>query len=274
MAGDTIQQGTTGRQINSTIRGLPKWLQAVGENIGPFEQSLVQARGVTDPQNAALDESLLRYFGPRMTDIGVGLQGQQLEGSASNDLSVLRGSGGTLAREGQELNREIDPEYYNTREVSSQKLIDLLQGQDPNRLTGAEMANVERGLNRTNRMNGVQDVHSSGAAIGNAMTFGRELDRKRNTLVNTLSQVPGNLAAMKSGFDSFKVATGRDSSVNPGLNQYGTGRAGFGSNVIGMGQGLLGEAGANTRQTQSLTANARDTLDRVNETAGTVLSAC
>lgn len=272
MGGDNVTTGTTGKQINAVIRGLPKWLQATGENIGPFEQALVNARGVVDPQNSALDESLLRYFGPRFNEIGIGLQGQQALGQASNELSVLQGPGTQLARTGQALNEEIDPQYYGLRDVAGKKFVDLLAGQDPNRLTGSEMANVERGLNRTNRMNGMSDVHSSGGAISNAMTFGHELDRKRNTLVNTLSQVPGNLAAMKSGFDSFKVATGRDSSTNPGFAQYGTGRQGFGQNVTGMSQGLLGESGQNARQTQSLTANARDSLDRVTQVMGSLPS--
>jgi hypothetical protein len=249
------------------VRQLPSYLQTIGENVGPYQQSLVNARSTTDPQNLALDESLYRYFGPRFNELGAQLQGQNALNQAQNELSVVQGPGAELARAGLALNKEIDPEYYGLREQSASKFTDLLNGQDPNRLTGAEMANVERGLNRTNRVNGVANVPASGSAIANAMTFGGALDTKRNTLLNTLNAIPQNLAAMKSGTDSFQVATGRPSyGVNPGMNQYSTGKQGFGQDVSSMAGGLLGEVGQNVRQNNELTANARDSLDRVTQT--------
>jgi len=270
--GDTIIKDNTGKQILDYAKYLPQYLKATGENIGPFEQSLVNARSTVDPQNFALNESLLKYFGPRMNEIGSQLQRQNAMNQSQNELDVINGPGGEMARAGQRLNEEADPEYYGSRRVAADKLISLLQGQDPNRLTGAEMANVERGLNRTNMSNGMQDVHSSGGAISNAMTFGDELNKKRNTLVNTLSVVPQNLAAMKSGFDAFQVATGRPSSPNVGQQQYGQGGQGFGANVQSMGQGLLGQSGENVRQFADLTANRRDGLDRAAQVAGSLPS--
>lgn len=251
----------------SYVKYLPQYLQATGNATGPYEQSLVDARGSTDPQNLALNESLLKYFGPRLSAIGTQIQGQEAQGQAQNELNVVQGSGGDLARAGLNLNKEIDPEYYATRAAGAQKLQDLLGVQDPSRLTGSEMANVERGLNRTNNTNGVSNVPASSSAINNAMTFGSALDQKRNTLLNTINAVPQNLAAMKSGTDAFQVATGRPSyGSNPGINQFSTGQQGFGTTAATMGQGLLGEVGSNVRQNNQLTANARDTLDRVTQT--------
>lgn len=273
--GDEIKPEGTAKQVKALTRWLPRLAEATGGVAGPFEQSLVNARANIDPQNLALDESLAKYFLPRFTDIGLDVQGQQARGTAGNELSVIQGAGGDLARAGQQLNEQVDPEYYGLRAAGADKFLALLGGQDPNRLTGAEMANVERGLNRTNRFNGVADVPASSSAISNAMTFGDSLDRKRNTLVNTLNALPQNLAGMKSGFDAFQVATGRPSyGQNPAQGQFQTGRQGFGQNVQGMSSGLLGEAGQNIRQTQDLVANKRDALDRANETGGTLMSAC
>lgn len=261
--GDKIKPEGTARQIGAYVKNLPKYLRATAEGIAPFEQANVNARGTIDPQNLALDESLLKYFGPRFAAIGNEMARTNALAGAGTELDVLRGPGGALAREGQELNKEIDPEYYGVREAGARKFLDLLGGQDPNRLTGAEMANVERGLNRTNRTHGVSDVSSSAGAINNAMTFGRELDRKRNTVLNTLSALPSNLAAFKSGTDAFQVATGRSSVPNQGFGQFQTGRQGFGNNVSAMGAGLLGETGQNVRQNIGLDANKRDAMDRV-----------
>jgi len=146
MGGDTIKPEATSAQIASFVKYLPNYLRATGDNVGPFEQALVNARATTDPQNLALDESLLRWFGPRFNEIGTQLQGQAALGQSQNELNVLQGPGGEVARAGQDLNREADPEYYGLRATAADKFQQLLGGQDPNRLTGAEMANVERGL--------------------------------------------------------------------------------------------------------------------------------
>jgi len=273
MGGDNVKSEGTGESVRSMAKYLPKLLQATSENVGPYEQALVNARGNIDPQNLALDESLARYFMPRFSQIGSDIQRQEAMNTANTELGVLSGPGAAMVREGNALNREVDPEYYATRAVGAQKLTDLLNGQDPNRLTGAEMANVERGLNRTNMTNGTLNVPASGSAIKNAMTFGSALDTKRNTLLNTINAVPQNLAAMKSGFDAFQVATGRPSyGANPTTGQYATGRQGFGQNVSGMGMGLLGEAGQNVRQTQQLNAQKKDGFDKFSQVMGSLPS--
>ncbi len=273
MGGDTIKQEGTGQSVKSLAQWLPKLAQATAENVGPYEQALLNARATIDPQQSALDESLYSYFGPRISQIGSDIQRQEALNTSNTENAVLDGPGAATARAAQALNMEMDPEYYGIRAQGASKLSDLLAGQDPNQLTGAEMANVERGLNRTNRQNGQRDVHSSSGAIGNAMTFGRELDNKRNTLLNTINAIPQNLASYKSGFDAYQVATGKPSyGSNPGNGQFSNGRNGFGANVQSMSSNLLGEAGQNTRQTQSLTANRRDGLDRAVQVAGAMPS--
>lgn len=269
---DPAQNDSTPKQMAAFVRYLPRYLETIGANVGPYTQALTTARGSVAPQELALDESILSYFGPRFTELGLGLQRQGALGTAQNELDVLRGPGAELVAAGKQLEEYQDPEYFATRAAVSQKLIDLLSGQDPNRLTGAELANVERGLNRTNQRGGVADVPTSTGAIANAMTFGGALDAKRNTLLNTINAIPQNLAAFKTGKDVFQVATGRPSQPNAGMNQFNSGRAGFGQDVAGLGSGLLGEVGQNTRQAQVLDSQRRDTLDRVNETMSSLPS--
>ena len=156
-----------------------------------------------------------------------------------------------------------DPEYFAVRRAGADKLGGLLASQSPDSLTGSEMTNLERGASRMNIQNGLQGTPSQTNTISNAMMFGNELDKKRNTLLNTINAVPQNLASMKSGFDAFQVATGRPSyGPNQGMGQYSTSRNGFGQDVAGIGQGLLGEIGQNKRQSQQLDAQKRDGLDR------------
>jgi len=271
MSGDKIKQEGSAEQMQSLVRFLPSYMRAMDKATLPHEQALLDARSVTDPQNAALDAQLFEQYGPIFAGIGDTISGQSANRQAQNELTTLQGPGRELALAGQALNKEIDPEYYGLRANAADKFTQLLAGQDPNALSGAEMANVERGLNRTNRVNGVAEVPTSGSAISNAMTFGDALTGKRNTLLATLNAIPQNLAAMKSGTDAFQVATGRSSSGaqgvgNSGLGQYGTGRQGFGTSTQGAASQLLGETGQNVRQNIDLTANRRTTLDQVNST--------
>lgn len=271
--GDTIKSEGTDRQINATNRGLPRLLRTISDNVAPYEQSLLNARATIDPQNMALDESLAKYFLPRYNQIGTDIQGQNAWNTANNELNVLSGPGTDLVKYSRQLDDIQNPEYNQVRTQAANKLTALLQGQDPNKLTGSELANAERGINRTNVSNGVSDIPTSTGAISNAMTFGGALDKKRNTLLNTINAVPQNLASFKSAADPFQVATGRPSyGTNTGASQYGTSKNGFGTNVAGIGQNLLGEAGQNNRLNNQLDANKRDALDRVNQTMSSLPS--
>lgn len=270
---DDIRPEGTPRQMAALNRYLPRLAQTIGNVAGPYEQSLLNARATIDPQQAALDESLAAYFMPRFAQIGSDVHRQNAFNQATTEADVLEGPGARLVSSARQLDRFQDPEYYNVREAGADKLIALLEGQDPNVLTGAEIANVERTANRTNTATGNAGLGSSLSAIGNAMTFGGALDKKRNTLLNTLNAIPQNLAAMRSGTDVFQVATGRPSyGANPAAGQFQTGRQGFGQNVQGMAGGLLSEAGANVRQNNDLTANARDWLDRTTQVMGALPS--
>lgn len=270
---DNIKPEASGRQMASLTRYLPRLAQTVGDVVGPYEQSLLNSRATIDPQQAALDESLAAYFMPRFAQIGSDVARQNAFNQATTEADVLEGPGARLVSSARQLDRFQDPEYYNVREAGAGKLIDLLEGQDPNQLTGAEIANVERTSNRTNTASGNAGLGSSLSAIGNAMTFGGALDKKRNTLLNTLNAIPQNLAAMRSGTDVFQVATGRPSyGSNPASGQFSTSREGFGESSRSMASGLLGEAGQNVRQNNDLNANARDWLDRTTQVMGALPS--
>ena len=71
--GDTIKPEVTGKQLRSLNRYLPDLLQTLGDNTGPYNQAMINARALTDPQQLALDQSLLSYFGPQFNEIGSNL---------------------------------------------------------------------------------------------------------------------------------------------------------------------------------------------------------
>jgi hypothetical protein len=256
---DTIKPEGTPRQMAALNRYLPRLAQTVSNVAGPYEQAMLNARATIDPQQAALDESLAAWFMPRFAQIGSDVARQNAFNQATTEADVLEGPGARLVSSARQLDRFQDPEYYDVREAGAGRMMELLAGQDPNQLTGAEIANVERTSNRTNTSQGTAGLGSSLSAIGNAMTFGGALDKKRNTLLNTLNAIPQNLAAMRSGTDVFQVATGRPSyGSNPAVNN--------------MSNNLLGEAGQNVRQNNDLTANARDWLDRTTQVMGALPS--
>src|SRR4051812_24631175 len=107
--GDKILSEGTGKQVSSLTKWLPRLAESTAGATGPYEQALFNSRANIDPQNLALDESLAKYFLPRFSQIGTDIQGQEANATARNELGVVNGAGGELARAGLALNKEIDP---------------------------------------------------------------------------------------------------------------------------------------------------------------------
>src|SRR5213075_2028490 len=98
----------------------------------------------------------------------------------NTDASLLGGAGKDVTQRTLELNKLVDPEFFNLRSGIASKGQELLAGQDPNKLSEAERAEVERNVNRSNVGRGVVGSGSQTAAIGNAMSFGNKLTDKRS----------------------------------------------------------------------------------------------
>lgn len=239
---------TTAQMMQGYAQNLEPLLRVTNRNILPTEQAQLDAQRQLAPQQNQLELDIAKEFGPQFANA-----------RAASDLSVLQGPGRDLAREATAVAREADPEYYKGREIGLKAMEQLFGSlDDPSGgLSGSERAEVERSMNRDNAARGNNNPTAIGT-IENAMKFGAAGDarkaNKQQRVANALGVASGFLPAAQSKVDTFQVVTGRPSQ-QPGV-------APVGQNTYQFGSQLLGQAGANAQQTNSINANRRSGLDK------------
>ena len=133
-------------------------------------------------------------------------------GISANIYSPETGTVGTVGRGVREFEEQAAPYLDPSQAQQAASLQALLASQDPSKLSGSEMTNVERGLGRMGIGVGRTAEMDKYKA---AMTFGDALAQKQQRLGQALGQTASTVASFKSG-------------INPGLIE---GQQGVGTQV-------------------------------------------
>lgn len=157
----------------------------------------------------ALQLQQLQQYAPQLSTLGSQLASQEQQAGLRNDLSAILGPGQELAGSALALDRLVNPEFYGFREQAFGGLERLLAAQDPAKLSGAELAETERGLNRMNTARGNFNVADATTTAASAGAFGNKLAEKQQRFGQALSLIPSLSASSRSPIDAFGVATGR-----------------------------------------------------------------
>lgn len=272
LGGDPAPQSggeSTAEMLAAYTRGLPGLMDVTNAQILPNELAQLASAQATSPQMAALQAQIYGTSGRELNRIGNSIADENAMASAQRDANIMTGPGAALIEAANQAQRKIDPEYYKLREQSAAGI-----GQMFNPLTGGENEAITRSLNRQNIQGGNFNVPSMTNVVGNAQTFG---NASRDRLGQAIGMATGAMPGMRSGVDVFQQATGKPSFANTGDARFMGAQQGQGQQTMGMGQGLLQQAGENQRMSQNINANRRDSLDRMNEVWGSVngtVSAC
>lgn len=222
---------------------LPNYMQPLISSIFPYEQQVFRTQRNLQPQYAQLETDIYRNQAPQLEqvnfDIFRNLYPQYAGIQGAVDLGLLRGVGRDTALENLALQKEIDPQFFQAREAAMGPLLETLRksqaligGMDPNKLTGAELENVARGLNRVRGQTGDLTNPSNQGAISSALTFGDELSKKRSGVSAAIANVMGAI----QGTGQFGQMS--RSGINP---MESVARAtGGASGQFGQGIGQLG----------------------------------
>lgn len=201
---------------------------------------------------------LIKATVPGMTDIAQGnVAAAQATGDPYAQLQqhLLQTYGPALAATEKNIDQSVNPEYYQTRSTISKGIQDLVGGMDPNKLSGSESAEVERGLNRLNP----NQVNSPIKTVQNAATFGSALANKRAQFEQALGLATGALGPMTN------QSVGQMAQTNfLGANQ------GAGQSGLQFGQGALNNATSLRQQQNDINAQRRDPLDRATQVLGSL----
>ena len=257
-AGDYARAGSEALDLS-----LPGILQAIQTAVPALAKTQLQAEQETSPAYNELLASLYEKYGPRLAAAGSGIEAQQRKSTGATDVELLRGSGAEAGRTAEELNKEFNPEYYASRKTAADKLGELLGSIN----LGNANPEAERLISQENARTGNVAQPSQTNTISNALSFGNELQKRRNALGSALNIASGFLPTSQSNVGiGFAGGTAGRTPTGTGVNQF----AGVqGGESAGQGQGITSNvfnvgAGAKGQQ-QQLLAQRRDVMDRINE---------
>ena len=134
----------------------------------------------------------------------VGREQQRLGDMAKTATRVdqLDQSGKAIAGGLRDFERTLSPEVQGTQQQAAQSFQQLLAAQDPTKLSGSEMSNVERGLGRMGIGVGRTAEMDKYKA---AMTFGDALAQKQQRLGQALGQTSNVVNSLKSNVNPGTV---------------------------------------------------------------------
>lgn len=238
-------------------QNLPDILKIMSDWYGPLEQTAQTSRESIAPQEAALNAKLMKDYLPQYTQAQT-----EAEGSA------LTGQGGKNVLAADALQRQIDQPFYTAREAGSKSLADLLGGMDPNKLTGGEETQVERGLNRQGVNTGEFRNPSNTGTINAALTYGDALQKKKSNVAAAINTATGFMSGARTNNDVFGQATGRSGTTNFGNNLFNS--TGAGNQAFNQGQNTYNQLTNLQSQANDINANRRDSLDRFTGVMGSL----
>lgn len=250
---------STAEIMKSLTTYLPDYMKVVNAQVGPQAQTeLDVAKQVSGPYAELLNE-LYGKYGKSMATTGSEIEKINRTGAANTDLEILRGSGGDLAREGVKIDKELNPEYYKTRELQANKLGELLGSINLNDAN----PEAERLIGQENARSGNLGNSSATSTVSNALSFGSEMDRRRSSLSNALNSATAFLAPSQGNFNPVVTALNRP-STNTGESRFG-GVTNPGAQAYQAGNNMFNGITGVQMQQNDINANRRDTLDRMNE---------
>jgi hypothetical protein len=254
--------------LEAYTQGLPGLTRVTANNLPVLDNAQLRLAQQNAPAWAQLQTQLAQQQGVPLAEASARAEAAANAIKSGADADILRTTGRDYATQLDALQRQVDPEYYETRANIGRQSNALLNSYDLNGLSPTERAEMERSLARQNTATGTYGNPSQINILANANQFGSALQNKRNNLSNSIGLVAGSTPSLKSGIDVAQGALGRPSMATGLANSQfaGVSQPNFGGSTLGMGNNLLGQTGENARQSNMINANRRDTLDRVNET--------
>lgn len=260
---------STAAMLQAYSEHLPELSRVTAEQLLPFAQAQQHANAVINPQQLALQTQLYQQFGPQLNEIGNQIARQNAVAQAGTDLAVLQGPGNELIKQGLAAQQLVDPEFFRTRALASDKTAELLNSVNLGGLSGGERAEIERSTARDNAARGIE-APTATSTVSNAMNFGNALNNKRAVLANAINTATSFLPASKTGIDPFQVATGRSGTANTGENKF-TGTNDVGGAGTQLANNVLGQIGSFQNTAMGINANRRDSLDRFGQVMDSTL---
>lgn len=238
-------------------RDFPGYMNLLNSQVLPQAQTELGAAKAVSPEYNELLTSLYEKYAPRLAKTGSEIETASRKAGAETDIDILRKMEAT--------DRANNPEYYKTRAATSGKLGELLGSIN----LGAPNVEAERLVSQEAARTGNLVTPSATSTVSNALSFGNELQKRRDALGRAIGAATSFLQPATSPFTTAAASLTTRPGTNLGESRF-TGITAPGQTAYGLGQGLLGTQAGLKQQEAELKAQRRDALDRFNETIGSL----
>lgn len=254
-------QESTDEMLRAFTARFPDLMRVTNAEVLPQARTQLDAAKIISPEYNKLQLDLYGQSAPKLAELGSQVERINRTGAAQTDLDILRGSGKDLVTEAQALDRQLNPEFYKTRETASKGLEDLLGSIN----LGAPNVEAERLVNQENARTGNASAPANATnTVSNALSFGGELQKRRDALGQALTAATNFMQPSQGQFNPVQTALNRP-STNAGANQF-QGVRDPSDQAYQTGQGFMNNVTTLQAQKNDINANRRDGLDRFNET--------
>lgn len=198
-----------GAEYSNILGAVGQYLPSLGKiarsEIGPTEAARFASAQEISPQYAQLASDLYSKYMPQF---------QQA------DIDILRNLGPELGASYRSAQESYDPSGTAATELSSKKLSELLGSIDLNKPS----IEAERLISQEAARSGNLITPSATGAVANALSFGKELQQRQNTLSNALNIANQFTATKGSQFNPVTqmAASNYGASQFPGVVQPGS----------------------------------------------------
>lgn len=211
----------TDEQVQEVLQAITAYMPGVMDQLrkqyGPQAEAEVGIAKKYSPELNKLSTDLLDTSGREASKIGRELSADEQLGAAQTELDILNGPGAESVAKTLELQKSVDPEFFQNREKLMSELDTAFNamGNDPNALSKGEEEGIARGLGRTNWSN-----PSPMQGLSNAMTFGDRQAGRRAEYNNLIGLRSNTTNSLRSGLDAGGIASRRTVLPNFGQQNY------------------------------------------------------
>jgi len=252
--------GLSSEVIQSVMQNLPEYMKVINQQQLPEAQSNLATQQAIAPQYQKLMSDLYEQYGPQLAKTGSNIDTISRTGSAEGDVSLLKGAGAEAATGVSNLDKQLNSEYYKTRSAEAGKLGELLGSINLNNAN----PEAERLISQENQRSGNATVPSATGTVSNALSFGNELQKRRDALGSAINSASSFLAPASGTFNTANIALGKG-PTNTGLTNF-AGVKDSPNTAATTADSLKGTTAGLVGQQQDINAQRRDLLDRLNET--------
>jgi hypothetical protein len=203
------------QDIQRIQANLPAFLQTYYDQLPLAAQAQLAADMATTPGYAELGSNLYGQYMPEYAQVGRDELAKDALSAAQTEYDIASGSGSDLAQLAMQLQRAEDQPYYDSRDLVARGMADFFSGQNPNALSGAERAEMEK---TTARQVGYNPSAMNFAA--GAMNTGQALQEKQSRFADNVAKMSSAVKPLQSGMDMTKIATGRSTQANPSIGAF------------------------------------------------------